>query len=147
MSGDVLITVDAVKKELHIEAPYDAEFIAELKKRIPGRDRRWDPDAKIWVCHKMFLRQIQELCEEYYDSVDVDERTVAPVPIVLKVTPDLATIAYANIIRHLTDNALEQIVTLALRDRAQGHDTSSTEVIKDAWQQVKAWRASRETTG
>jgi len=149
MPGDALITVDAAKKELHIEAPYDAEFISALKKLIPGRDRRWDPDAKIWVCHKMFLRQVQELCEEYYDSVDVDERKppVPMKPVVLMVTPDDATLAYANIIRHLTDNALEQIVTLAITDRAQGHDTPSIEIIKNAWQQVQAWRASRETTG
>jgi len=50
---------------------YDESFIAELKSSIPGRNRRWLPEERIWLVHHIHGDRLRFLLSKHgYQVID-----------------------------------------------------------------------------
>ena len=58
--------------DLLIEAPYNTDFIDNLKHDIPWQYRKWDPDALTWLIDKEYTDLAYDLCHDHFEFVDED---------------------------------------------------------------------------
>lgn len=54
---------------VYMEAPYDPEFIADLKRLIPQQFRTWDNDLKHWYVAEKYAAQADRLARAYFENV------------------------------------------------------------------------------
>jgi hypothetical protein len=101
MNGPRVATYEG---EVWCSTPYIEAFVIDLKRAIPGRERRWDADLKLWHVERRHADVLVELLERHYrywTQVEAAElglgsshRRPAPVPAladpyrVLCVTPE-----------------------------------------------------------
>lgn len=52
-----------------IVTPYNKRFVEELKNAIPGSQRRWKPEEKVWQIHELYLDKTVELLKRFFDEV------------------------------------------------------------------------------
>jgi hypothetical protein len=57
--------------------PYDADFIDELKRAVPGRFRSYDPDTKIWRVSPPYASAAERLFARYFTDVEPPRRDLA----------------------------------------------------------------------
>lgn len=50
-----------------LECAYNGPFIEELKSKIHHRDRKYDPETKIWTFHPSHLHTVKELAKEHFE--------------------------------------------------------------------------------
>ena len=63
-------TITIVDNENFVcKSPYNPDFVAELKARVNHNYRQWDPADKVWRFTDLtYLKDIEDLCREYYGS-------------------------------------------------------------------------------
>jgi hypothetical protein len=61
--------------DLEIRAPYNPEFIAELKARVPSSTRQWVAEEKIWVVGRAYTDSALEILRGYFK---VQEESARP---------------------------------------------------------------------
>lgn len=57
---------------VRVVAPWNQDFLDELKDTFQPSFRRWDPDAKHWLINDIYLEDIILLCKKYFDDVETD---------------------------------------------------------------------------
>ena len=62
------------KANFELLAPYDAEFLEELKDTIPKHSRKYDFTGKVWLINKSYYNHVKLLCERYFDEAEEDIR-------------------------------------------------------------------------
>ena len=62
---------------VYIYTPYNSAFLAAFKAVIPGADRRWDPDARVWQVAANHVPALVDLCRRHGMSVDAPALTTA----------------------------------------------------------------------
>ena len=55
-----------------LRTPYHHDFVEELKGTVPSSDRQWDPEEKAWTIDMDYEQEVVDLCEHYFDEVEVD---------------------------------------------------------------------------
>lgn len=56
---------------VELDAPYDEDFITELKEAIPVAHRGWNPSKKVWIISaEHWTRDVVELVERYFELID-----------------------------------------------------------------------------
>ncbi len=63
VSGDVLV----------INSPFKRGFVEGLKTIIPGGERYWDRDEKVWEVNPDYLDEVIHLAQRFFTDVFVDE--------------------------------------------------------------------------
>lgn len=53
---------------LAIDTPYNPAFVAALKATIPGTDRKWDANGKVWIVSPFYGLKVQELIGDWYNE-------------------------------------------------------------------------------
>lgn len=54
--------------EWRLEFPYDADFIAYLKQKVPGRDRSYDPDTNWWTVRgESYMPAVEGVAAQKFD--------------------------------------------------------------------------------
>ena len=56
--------------DVEIVAPFDADFVERLKRYVPARHRRWDPDSKSWRISAAFVEDALSAADLCYDEVE-----------------------------------------------------------------------------
>ena len=55
-----------------MRTPYHTEFLQDFKTLIPGRQRTWNPDDKIWHIRPSAVDDVIALCKTWFsDNVEV----------------------------------------------------------------------------
>ncbi len=70
MTGSTRIKIVLNGDDVLIEAPYDPEFNAELKKIKP---HRWDHQRRVWVIPRYFEFQARKLAHQFFPPEDEKE--------------------------------------------------------------------------
>lgn len=52
--------------EIIFTSPYHSGLIADMKARIPGSDRRWDPERRVWLIASSRISVLQDLVTQYF---------------------------------------------------------------------------------
>ena len=47
-------------------SPYDAELVASLKNTIPGHERKWDPDRKVWLISSTQADNLKRIVSQFF---------------------------------------------------------------------------------
>lgn len=81
------IQVTAESGGLKVKTPYNAEFVAELKGRIPGTHRRWDGPSKCWLVAGAYEAELKELIDRCYGG-DVQ------MPVIIAAAAELKEITF-----------------------------------------------------
>ncbi len=63
VSGDVLV----------VNSPFKRGFVEGLKAIIPGGERYWDRDGKVWEVNPDYLDEVIHLAQRFFTDVFVDE--------------------------------------------------------------------------
>lgn len=50
-----------------LEAPYDDDFVFELKTSLPARARRWDAARRVWVIDAVWWPRALEVVTRHFD--------------------------------------------------------------------------------
>lgn len=53
-----------------LHTPYTEDFLAELRDRIPARQRRWDADLGLWEVHIRLRSVAVDILCNHYDQVE-----------------------------------------------------------------------------
>jgi ribonuclease HI len=62
---------------MNISAPFNAEFVAELKERT--KSRRWDPEKKVWTVSAKEKATAVEIVKKYYPAFEEEKQhAIAP---------------------------------------------------------------------
>ncbi len=69
------ISVTAENGGLKVNAPYNSQFVSELKMEIPATSRKWDPNSKCWLVSKQYSDILKQIINRNY-SCDVVMPTV-----------------------------------------------------------------------
>jgi len=75
---------DDTSDSWRIRAPYNVNWIEEMKRRVPHPARRWLPNDKLWAVDGEFLDDIKVLCDKYLGGW----REVRPVAPPAQITPE-----------------------------------------------------------
>ena len=57
---------------VRVVAPWNQDFLDELKDTFQPSFRRWEPEAKQWLINDIYLEDIILLCKKYFDDVETD---------------------------------------------------------------------------
>ena len=57
---------------LKVVAPYNANFVDDLKSTIQPGHRSWDPDAKAWGVNEVYLEDLVAMCQRHFNDVETD---------------------------------------------------------------------------
>jgi hypothetical protein len=60
--------------KISLRTPYQANFVDQLKLRIPSYARKWDPTAKTWMVDTTFHKIAVDLCNACFAQVIIDDR-------------------------------------------------------------------------
>lgn len=71
-----LITIEG-EEFLETETPYNADFVAAIKQKIPARDRYWDKTTRRWGVRASWRAVLVELILNTYGG-QLEERQEAP---------------------------------------------------------------------
>lgn len=96
---------------VRLYTPFDANFVEELKARIPTQSRRWDKADKSWVIERVAILQAVSIAERYYGEVE----DIPPTPLSRAVT------ATPHAVLHLTDDAPLGLVETVYRWLVKTH--------------------------
>lgn len=66
----VVIELSQTREHFKIWAPYNDEFRIALKKNIPARSRRWDPDETCWRVDCDWFGNAQEMIQEHFPNLE-----------------------------------------------------------------------------
>lgn len=81
------IQVTAESGGFKVKTPYNAEFVPELKARIPGTHRKWDGPSKCWLVAGAYEAELKELIDRCYGG-DVE------MPVIIAHAPELKEITF-----------------------------------------------------
>lgn len=70
-SGNVRIWWDVSVGAFRMAAPYNAKFLELLKSLVPGSDRSWDDQTKIWTFTERFYGAIKNLLDQVYGATNI----------------------------------------------------------------------------
>jgi hypothetical protein len=70
---------DAASQAYTVQVPYDPNFIEFLKAKVPGPQRAWDPDAKVWRVEDSWEKVLIALATELWGAGSVSFRSKADV--------------------------------------------------------------------
>ena len=54
-----------------IDTPYNEDFVEAIKAGVPGRDRAWDPDEKVWWVAVEWAEYAAQLVAYHYGAHEV----------------------------------------------------------------------------
>jgi hypothetical protein len=70
------VKIEAVDDGFAIHSPYNPAFVAALKSRITGADRKWDANRKVWiVAHNQGATAIDLIASYYNQTVSLPNLT------------------------------------------------------------------------
>lgn len=119
-----------------LETPYIEEFVDDLKRCIPPRQRKWSKDRKMWCIGADWASEAIELVESFYDRVQFagdESRTPRPAE------PAPAN-AWAEL--WLLPGAPPEVIAAAYRAMAKIHhpdhggDTRAMQLINAAYEEI-----------
>lgn len=58
-----------------VSTPYEPNFVEFIKAKIPGNQRAWDPNTKLWTIEETWLEVIQTLATELWGATAVSVTT------------------------------------------------------------------------
>jgi len=57
------------KHGMYLDCPYNAEFIEEMKLVVPGNERLWNKDKKMWWISDIYLDEVDNLLFSHFEMV------------------------------------------------------------------------------
>lgn len=73
-----IVDHDELGESIAIKTPYIPEFVECLKATIPGKNRRWDPDDKVWIVERVCEDELFSLVSDHYGDEPEWDENVAP---------------------------------------------------------------------
>ncbi len=132
MNGAILMRQPDGTARLY--TPFDADFVDDLKARIPARLRRWDKPDKCWVVSATGIDRAKIIAIRFYGHVE-DIPPPSPQSNAVAVTP------FA--VLHLTPDAPADLVPIVYRHLAKafhpdrGGDTRQMQQINEAYEKIR----------
>ena len=59
------------KNRFYIGVPYHSSFIKRSKELVPGRNRSWHPNYRMWHVDRFYWPEVLHLCEETFGKGNV----------------------------------------------------------------------------
>jgi hypothetical protein len=83
------VRIEASSMEwLNVFAPFNANFIADLKLKLPSKMRRWNPVAKCWEVHAAHLSALKGMVATHSkETVDAPVAPAVDTPVVMPTLP------------------------------------------------------------
>ena len=53
---------------MHLESPYNPDFIEALKRDVPADERKWDSVRKQWWISDAYLDEVDALLFDYFEE-------------------------------------------------------------------------------
>ena len=63
---------------IDIVAPYNADFVDQIKSEIQPSHRTYNPDTKRWSVNDIFLEEVIVMLKKHFDDVETDLTTEQP---------------------------------------------------------------------
>jgi len=127
-STDTLATIwiDRLSGWVCIRTPYNADFINELKEKIPKQHRKWDAELKLWRIGPHYLEDIILVGKKYF-KVDV--------------LPEITSgdsSPFERLVKHLSKNGIKQVWRVVAKELHPdaGGDTRKFIEAKDAYDEI-----------
>ena len=54
-----------------LDCPYKEDFVKDMKKAVPGDERRWDPDREMWWISDGYLDEVEILLFHYFEDAGI----------------------------------------------------------------------------
>ena len=125
-----------------LKFPYNEWVISGLKYEIPGNQRQWDPQAKVWYVDIVWAVRAIGILQENFDDVEViHDRGTTPPPPIRKTDPSFAAL-------HLLPSAPPELIDAAYRCLSWlnhpdvGGSTSAMQKINAAHDLLKTRRSA-----
>jgi len=111
--------------------PFDAEFVTQLKARIPAPLRRWDKPDKCWIIEAAGVFRAISLAEQFYGEVED-----------IPATPSQFLVTTPFAVLHLLPDAPADLIPVVYRHLAKvnhpdrGGDTRQMQRINEAYETI-----------
>lgn len=111
-------------------AHFDVDYIEELKEQVPPRQRKWNPDAKVWLFKDDAMETVFFLLRRHFGDYQVHGGRA-------ELTPAAAYQAL-----HLLPSAPPELVKVAFKCLAKlnhpdkGGDTATMQAVNAAYEQL-----------
>lgn len=66
-----VMSVDQAKAVLTLKVLYNPFFNQRLKERVEPKYRNWNPTNKCWELHPSKMKDVQQICQEFYKGVQI----------------------------------------------------------------------------
>jgi hypothetical protein len=143
MTRGFLITDDGVE----VCTPYDAEWVAKIKRAIPPHQRFWDNERKLWVFDYAVLREVRQITDMFWTlppetDVRSKHKPPPPPPPWSSPRPNSLDMELAALIRDVPNPALAKIYRVAIASvhPDAGGDHEKAVAINQAWDRIRAMR-------
>lgn len=73
------ITWDSAAGVYSVSTPYELNFVEFIKAKLPGKERAWDPNTKLWTIEEKWLDVIKQLAVELWTEACVSVTTRASI--------------------------------------------------------------------
>lgn len=118
---------------IYVRAPFDQEFVDELKKRISPAHRRWDPVEKLWKVDPSQDQRLVKIVKKYFGEPTVLEDKEVVVVAAQDSDP------YAALLRLAPNDILKKcfrLIASAIHPD-KGGKAKAMERANQAWQAIR----------
>ena len=116
---------------IKLVTPFDRDFVDEFKSTIPPGERKWDAVEKVWVVSYVYLPNVIDMLDNYYDEVsnELDDNQ--------KISP----LSNPYAVMFLLPEAPSELVKFAYRLLSiEWRSVVKIEVLNQAYEQIKKER-------
>jgi len=123
---------------IHVRTPFDRDFVAALKNRLPYGARKWDPDQKVWLVDPSYDQELLAVLEVYFGEVNVIEKEQPQIMAQLSAGDD----PYTMLVRLASDETLKKLYRMVALDvhPDRGGSADSMAQANLAWDAIKKER-------
>jgi hypothetical protein len=123
---------------INVRTPYDKDFVAALKNRLPYGARKWDGDQKVWQVDPSYDTELMAVLETYFEEVNVIEQEQPQIVAALDTGAD----PYAALLRFASDETLKKCYRMVALDvhPDRGGSSDSMTQANMAWDAIKKER-------
>lgn len=68
MSASKACTIRCLPDGLYLAAPFNREFVRELKSSIYYKDREWDEDNKTWIINYAHQNTVEAIAKKHFNE-------------------------------------------------------------------------------
>src|SRR5215218_6922978 len=114
--------------QLTLQAPYDQDFLEDLKQMIPYQYRKWVPETKAWLvgCCRA---ELVSICRAHYDRVIIHDENVEAH------TSNWAAAMFAELPSHLHHPVYRALARVLHPDK--GGDLDSMQALAAAYAEMQ----------